>query len=110
MQGLDLAAAQSWVYPSNVPVREYQLAVTGTALLRNTLVCLPTGLGKTLVAAVVMLNFRLWYPGRTVVFMVRWLVVADYLSCLSYALSGANEAPAVSAAAGVLRDSRHPRM
>eukprot|EP00955_Chlamydomonas_euryale_P114774 366301-Chlamydomonas_euryale.AAC.49 len=28
-----------------------------TALLANTLACLPTGLGKTLIAAVVMFNF-----------------------------------------------------
>jgi ERCC4-related helicase len=28
----------------------------------NTLVWLPTGLGKTLIAAVVMYNFHRWYP------------------------------------------------
>lgn len=33
-----------------------------TALLQNTLVCLPTGLGKTLIAAVVMYNFTRWFP------------------------------------------------
>ena len=33
-----------------------------TALLTNTLVCLPTGLGKTLIAAVVMHNFCRWFP------------------------------------------------
>ena len=33
-----------------------------TALLANTLVCLPTGLGKTLIAAVVMHNFARWFP------------------------------------------------
>lgn len=33
-----------------------------TALLQNTLVCLPTGLGKTLIAAVVMYNFSRWFP------------------------------------------------
>jgi hypothetical protein len=33
-----------------------------TALLSNTLVCLPTGLGKTLIAAVVMHNFARWFP------------------------------------------------
>ncbi len=32
------------------------------ALLANTLVCLPTGLGKTLIAAVVMYNFSRWFP------------------------------------------------
>lgn len=33
-----------------------------TALLTNALVCLPTGLGKTLIAAVVMHNFARWFP------------------------------------------------
>jgi ERCC4-related helicase len=32
------------------------------ALRANTLVALPTGLGKTFVAAVVMLNFYRWFP------------------------------------------------
>jgi hypothetical protein len=50
------------VYPCDLEVREYQFNVTATALFHNTLVCLPTGLGKTLVAAVVMYNFYRWFP------------------------------------------------
>ena len=46
-----------WVYPTNNPVRNYQLSITETGLFDNTLVCLPTGLGKTLIAAVIMCNF-----------------------------------------------------
>jgi hypothetical protein len=46
-----------WVYPNNKPVRGYQLSITETGLFDNTLVCLPTGLGKTLIAAVIMCNF-----------------------------------------------------
>lgn len=46
-----------WVYPTNKPVREYQLSITQSGLFDNTLVCLPTGLGKTLIAAVIMCNF-----------------------------------------------------
>ena len=45
-----------------MPAREYQLASIRAALLANTLVCLPTGLGKTLIAAVVMHNFTRWFP------------------------------------------------
>ena len=47
-----------------------------TALLTNTLVCLPTGLGKTLIAAVVMHNFARWFPE------VRWLAVFTSLLCV----------------------------
>lgn len=32
------------------------------ACRHNTLVCLPTGLGKTLIAAVVMYNHYRWFP------------------------------------------------
>ena len=54
--------ARTWVYPAGVPERAYQLDIIRTALLCNTLVCLPTGLGKTLIAAVVMHNFTRWFP------------------------------------------------
>jgi hypothetical protein len=59
---IDLAAAQTWIYPSNYPVREYQKQIVTRALFSNTLVSLPTGLGKTLIAAVVMYNFYRWFP------------------------------------------------
>ena len=56
------ANARHWVYPATVPEREYQVDIIKTALLQNTLVCLPTGLGKTLIAAVLMYNFTRWFP------------------------------------------------
>jgi ERCC4-related helicase len=46
----------------NVPLRDYQFAITKKALFSNTLVALPTGLGKTLIAAVVMYNYFRWFP------------------------------------------------
>ena len=54
--------AERWIYPIDVPERAYQIEIIQTALLQNTLVCLPTGLGKTLIAAVVMHNFMRWFP------------------------------------------------
>lgn len=45
--------AESWIYPTNYTVREYQRVIVETCLNENTLVSLPTGLGKTLIAAVV---------------------------------------------------------
>ena len=55
-------SAKHWIYPAGTQPREYQLELIQTALLQNTLVCLPTGLGKTLIAAVVMYNFSRWFP------------------------------------------------
>ncbi|XP_053331318.1 Fanconi anemia group M protein [Spea bombifrons] len=69
LPGFDLSAGNVWIYPTNFPVREYQFSMAHTALLENTLVCLPTGLGKTFIAAVVMYNFYRWYPSGKIVFM-----------------------------------------
>jgi hypothetical protein len=51
-----------WLYPKYPPMRSYQFRMVRSALLANTLVCLPTGLGKTLIAAVVMYNYYRWFP------------------------------------------------
>ncbi|NXM32262.1 FANCM protein, partial [Oxyruncus cristatus] len=64
--GFSEAAGSIWIYPTNLPVRPYQERMAGAALLANTLVCLPTGLGKTFVAAVVMYNFYRWFPSGKV--------------------------------------------
>ncbi|XP_071665942.1 Fanconi anemia group M protein isoform X1 [Patagioenas fasciata] len=63
------AAGSIWIYPTNYPVRGYQERMARAALLGNTLVCLPTGLGKTFVAAVVMYNFYRWFPSGKVLFL-----------------------------------------
>lgn len=67
--GFDNNTGDTWIYPSNLPCRTYQLNITQAALYRNTLVVLPTGLGKTFIAAVVMYNIYRWYPRGKVVFM-----------------------------------------
>nr|XP_046222365.1 Fanconi anemia group M protein isoform X2 [Oncorhynchus gorbuscha] len=67
--GLDSSSAKVWIYPTNYPLRDYQLKISEAALFQNTLVCLPTGLGKTFIAAVVMYNFYRWYPSGKIVFM-----------------------------------------
>ncbi|XP_070287689.1 Fanconi anemia group M protein isoform X2 [Myotis yumanensis] len=67
--GFCASAGALWVYPTNCPVRDYQLHIARAALFCNTLVCLPTGLGKTFIAAVVMYNFYRWFPSGKVVFM-----------------------------------------
>ena len=67
--GFDKGAGQMWIYPTNYPVRDYQFSIVRAALFTNTLVVLPTGLGKTFIAAVVMYNFYRWYPQGKVIFM-----------------------------------------
>ncbi|XP_065131208.1 Fanconi anemia group M protein isoform X2 [Paramisgurnus dabryanus] len=68
-KGFDPSAGQIWIYPTNYPIREYQLQISEAALLQNTLVCLPTGLGKTFIASVLMYNFYRWFPAGKIVFM-----------------------------------------
>ncbi|XP_031436050.1 Fanconi anemia group M protein isoform X2 [Clupea harengus] len=69
LPGFDISSAKVWIYPTNYPIRDYQLKISEVALLQNTLVCLPTGLGKTFIASVVMYNFYRWYPYGKIVFM-----------------------------------------
>jgi fanconi anemia group M protein len=76
----------TWIYPINAAVREYQLRIVEAALLRNTLVCLPTGLGKTFIAAVVMYNYYRWFPQGKLVFMAptKPLVAQQVDGCLRF--------------------------
>ncbi|KAL7590493.1 hypothetical protein Lser_V15G40742 [Lactuca serriola] len=82
---IDPEAAKTWIYPvaENVPVRDYQASITRTALFANTLVSLPTGLGKTLIAAVVMYNYYRWFPQGKIVFAApsRPLVLQQIEAC-----------------------------
>lgn len=57
LPGFDLDAGSTWIYPSNMSHRKYQFDIVQASLYHNTLVCLPTGLGKTFIAAVIMYNY-----------------------------------------------------
>ncbi|KAF8527862.1 hypothetical protein BU17DRAFT_73555 [Hysterangium stoloniferum] len=65
----DLLAAQTWIYPTNKPKRDYQFNIVRDSLFENSLVALPTGLGKTFIAGVIMLNYYRWFPEGKVVFV-----------------------------------------
>ncbi|XP_035388629.1 Fanconi anemia group M protein isoform X2 [Electrophorus electricus] len=69
LPGYDSSSGKVWIYPTNFPIRDYQLKISEECLFQNTLVCLPTGLGKTFIASVVMYNFYRWYPSGKIVFM-----------------------------------------
>ncbi|KIK99878.1 hypothetical protein PAXRUDRAFT_822238 [Paxillus rubicundulus Ve08.2h10] len=66
---VDMLEAKHWIYPLNQPKRDYQFNIVKRCLFENTLVALPTGLGKTFIAGVVMLNFYRWFPKGKVVFV-----------------------------------------
>lgn len=61
---------ETWVYPTNLgAIRDYQFSIVKNSLFNNTLVALPTGLGKTFIAATVMLNFYRWTKNAKLVFV-----------------------------------------
>ncbi|WFD08221.1 DNA helicase [Malassezia vespertilionis] len=80
---VDDDAAQTWIYPVNKPLRAYQLNIVRKALFNNVLVALPTGLGKTFIAAVVILNMFRWYPQGKIIFVAptRPLVTQQQQAC-----------------------------
>ena len=103
----DPETIDSWIFPTNYEVREYQRSIVESALFRNTMVTLPTGLGKTFIGAVVMYvlatcwrvchsvssrgggwnryNFYRWFPRGQVIFMAptRPLVTQQLTACYS---------------------------
>jgi len=67
---LDKDNLKTWVYPLNLgKIRDYQYSIVRHALFHNTLVALPTGLGKTCIAATIMLNFFRWTTDSQIVFV-----------------------------------------
>eukprot|EP00127_Corallochytrium_limacisporum_P003352 Clim_evm41s148 gene=Clim_evmTU41s148 len=60
-----------WYFPrkEGMQERDYQRNIVAKCLFSNTLVCLPTGLGKTFIAAVLMYNFYRWFPEGKLIFM-----------------------------------------
>ncbi|KAG8721569.1 3'-5' DNA helicase [Ceratobasidium sp. 394] len=65
----DPKTIDNWIFPLNKEKRDYQFNIIKHSLFDNTLVSLPTGLGKTFIAGAVMLNFYNWFPTGKVVFV-----------------------------------------
>jgi ERCC4-related helicase len=59
----------TWVYPASKYFRTYQFKIVRTSLFQNTLVTLPTGLGKTFIASTVMFNFYRWFTDGMIFFV-----------------------------------------
>ncbi|WVQ77137.1 hypothetical protein IAR50_006820 [Cryptococcus sp. DSM 104548] len=60
---------KEYLYPTNRSKRDYQFEIIRNCFMDNTLVALPTGLGKTFVAGVVMLNYYRWFPTGKILFL-----------------------------------------
>jgi len=89
----DYSEAATWVFPdssergndvdsassSRYAVRDYQVSISKQALFVNTLVCLPTGLGKTLIASVVMYNYYRWFPSGMGMYNHMYRLVLAYI-------------------------------
>ena len=73
----DPVEIKTWQYPTYPPRREYQFEMVASALFENTMICLPTGLGKTLIAGVVMANFYRWYPQGIIIFLAATKPLVD---------------------------------
>ncbi|CRG86448.1 hypothetical protein PISL3812_03454 [Talaromyces islandicus] len=85
---LDTEAMQTWVYPTNLGrIRDYQFNITQKGLFHNLLVALPTGLGKTFIAATIMLNWFRWTKTAQIVFVAptKPLVTQQVSACLGIA-------------------------
>ena len=67
---LDDEAMKTWVYPINLgAIRDYQYSIVRNGLFNNLLVALPTGLGKTFIAATIMFNYYRWTKNSQIVFV-----------------------------------------
>ncbi|KAK7520288.1 hypothetical protein IWZ03DRAFT_326300 [Phyllosticta citriasiana] len=85
---LDQGAMETWVYPTNIgTIRDYQYNIVHRGLFHNLLVALPTGLGKTFIAATVMLNWLRWTKKAQVLFVAptKPLVSQQVEACLNIA-------------------------
>lgn len=81
---LNFDALRTYIYPTNLELRDYQYNIVRCALFSNTLCALPTGLGKTFIASTVMLNFYRWTKTAKIIFMAptRPLVSQQLEACL----------------------------
>jgi ATP-dependent DNA helicase MPH1 len=81
-------ALATWVYPTNIgKIRDYQYNIVSRGLFHNLLVALPTGLGKTFIAATMILNFYRWTQDAQIIFVAptKPLVAQQVEACFNIA-------------------------
>ncbi|MCJ1226083.1 3'-5' DNA helicase [Toensbergia leucococca] len=85
---LNTDALKTWVYPTNLgTIRDYQYSIVARGLYHNLLVALPTGLGKTFIAATIMLNWFRWTVDAQIAFVAptKPLVAQQVKACFDIA-------------------------
>ncbi|KAB8265590.1 ATP-dependent DNA helicase mph1 [Aspergillus pseudonomiae] len=85
---LDQETLSTWVYPTNLgKTRDYQFNIAQKGLFHNLLVALPTGLGKTFIAATIMLNWFRWTQSAQIIFVAptKPLVAQQISACFGIA-------------------------
>ncbi|KIW07582.1 uncharacterized protein PV09_01535 [Verruconis gallopava] len=85
---VDREAMKTWIYPTNLgKIRDYQFNIVHRGLFHNLLVALPTGLGKTFIAATIMLNFYRWTRSAQIIFVAptKPLVAQQVEACFNIA-------------------------
>ncbi|KAF9884432.1 3'-5' DNA helicase [Aspergillus nanangensis] len=85
---LNQDAIATWVYPTNLGrTRDYQFNIAQKGLFHNLLVALPTGLGKTFIAATIMLNWFRWTKDAQIIFVAptKPLVAQQISACFGIA-------------------------
>lgn len=94
---LNPKALETYLYPVNYPLRDYQLNIVRKSLQKNIICALPTGLGKTFIASVVMLNFFRWTKQAKIVFIAptRPLVAQQVKSFLEISGISVNQTAAL---------------
>lgn len=82
---IDLESLKTYIYPINYEIRDYQFNIIEKCFYNNVLVALPTGLGKTFIAATIILNYWRWFPDTKIVFMAptRPLVAQQIKACFN---------------------------
>lgn len=81
---LNAEEIDTYIYPTNYEVRDYQFQIVQKALYENLICAIPTGTGKTFIASTVMLNFYRWTKTAKIIFTAptRPLVAQQIKACL----------------------------
>lgn len=82
---IDYDNLKLYIYPINYEIRDYQFNIIEKCFYNNMLVALPTGLGKTFIAATIILNYWRWFPNTKIIFMAptRPLVAQQIKACFN---------------------------